>query len=190
MELDSRTPVLSATSKLMNGKILLCFYGPESTGKTIMAKRMAEIFNTTFVPEVARELITSNSFTTDDIINIGRAQTDRILEKIPFANRILFCDTDLITTQIYAQQYLGEVPKTLVELEQQIRYDHYFLFDIDVPWVADGMRDLGDKRDEMYGVFKSALLKRKIPFTVVKGTYEEREDFLKAKIRKILDAQI
>ena len=149
---------------------------------------MSEIFETTFVPEVARELITSNSFTRDDVIHIGRAQTNRVLETMPLANKVLFCDTDLITTQIYAKQYLGEAPELLFKLEEMIQYDHYFLFDIDVPWVADGMRDLIHKREEMYDVFKKELLKRKIPFTVVKGTYEEREKFLEERIRQIVNA--
>ncbi|MBI3481387.1 MAG: AAA family ATPase, partial [Bacteroidetes bacterium] len=44
---------------------LICFYGPESTGKSTMAKRLAEFYKTGFVPEVAREMITSNDFTMD-----------------------------------------------------------------------------------------------------------------------------
>ena len=47
----------------MFGRIMLvCFYGPESTGKSFMAKKMAEKYHTKFVPEVARELIASNDF--------------------------------------------------------------------------------------------------------------------------------
>lgn len=49
----------------------ICFYGPESTGKSTMAEKMALHYQTTFVPEVARELITSNDITLDDIIKIG-----------------------------------------------------------------------------------------------------------------------
>lgn len=171
---------------MMDGIKLVCFYGPESTGKTVMARRMAELYNTVYVPEVARELIHSNIFTEDDIIHIGRAQNLRVMEKVKSANKILFCDTDILTTQIYAGEYLKDVPEALYDLEQQIKYDHYFLFDIDVPWMADGLRDLGDKREEMFRIFKSALEKRKIPFKHVKGTYEDREIFLKLQIDQIL----
>src|SRR4051812_48110936 len=92
---------------------LICFYGPESTGKSTMAKHFAQLYNTEFVPEVARELITSNDFTIDDIIRIGHAQTERIKEKLKTSNKFLFCDTDLITTQIYSKKYLGVVPEVL-----------------------------------------------------------------------------
>ena len=86
---------------MINGIHLICFYGPESTGKSTMAKFMAAHYQTEYVPEVAREMISSNNFTTEDIIQIGKAQNQRVREKLETANKVLFCDTDLITTQIY-----------------------------------------------------------------------------------------
>src|SRR5688572_15524008 len=158
----------------------ICFYGPESTGKSVMAKKMAEIYKTEFVPEVARELITSNNFKREDIIMIGRAQTERVFQKARKANKFLFCDTDLITTQIYSRQYLKVVPPVLYELEKMVEYDQYFLFDIDVPWVNDGLRDLGDvrKREEMFEIFKNELTRRNIPYVLVQGDWLEREQII------------
>jgi HTH-type transcriptional regulator, transcriptional repressor of NAD biosynthesis genes len=161
---------------------LICFYGPESTGKSTMAKHFAQLYNTEFVPEVARELITSNDFTIDDIIRIGHAQTQRVKEKLKTANKFLFCDTDLITTQIYSKKYLGVVPEILFELEREIHYDKYFLFDIDVPWVADGLRDLDNQRKEMLEIFENELTKRNIQFIRVKGDWKEREKTIKSEL--------
>jgi HTH-type transcriptional regulator, transcriptional repressor of NAD biosynthesis genes len=151
-----------------------------------MAKQLADYYDTEFVPEVAREIVSSNEFTIDDIIKIGYAQTQRILDKTKTSNKILFCDTDVITTQIYCKHYLGEVPPILYELEKQITYDQYFLFDIDVPWVEDGMRDLGTRRQEMYTVFKNELLKRGIQFIEIRGDFNQRETQLKEYIDSIL----
>jgi HTH-type transcriptional repressor of NAD biosynthesis genes len=148
-----------------------------------MTQRMAERFQTTFVPEVAREFLIRNDFSLEDIINIGLAHDQRIREKIREANRFLMCDTDAITTQIYSRHYLGVVPDILFELEQKTRYDHYFLFDIDVAWVPDGLRDLGDQRLEMMRIFRTALEERKIPYTLVQGTYQEREELCEKIIR-------
>jgi HTH-type transcriptional repressor of NAD biosynthesis genes len=153
----------------------ICFYGPESTGKSTIATKMAAFYNTEFVPEVSREIIDSNNFTVDDIIKIGKEQTARVQEKTKMANKLLFCDSDLITTQIYCRYYLKQIPPILFELEKQISYDRYFLFDIDVPWVADGLRDLGERRDEMFNIFKEELNKRKIPYDVLKGDFAARE---------------
>lgn len=162
---------------MINNTKLICFFGPESTGKSVMAQRMAEYYQTAYVPEVAREIVSSNNFTLDDIIKIGRAQTERVIEKTKTANKLLFCDTDLITTQIYSRYYLHTVPPILFELEKRISYDHYFLFDVDVPWVADGMRDLAkrDQRKEMYNLFKDELINRKLNFTSVSGDWQNRE---------------
>jgi HTH-type transcriptional regulator, transcriptional repressor of NAD biosynthesis genes len=164
----------------------ICLYGPESTGKSVMAKQLADYYDTEFVPEVAREIVSSNEFTIDDIIKIGYAQTQRTLDKTKTANKILFCDTDVITTQIYCKHYLGEVPPILYELEKQITYDQYFLFDIDVPWVEDGMRDLGTRRQEMHTVFKSELLKRGIQFIEIRGDFNQRETLMKEYVDSIL----
>lgn len=164
----------------------ICFYGAESTGKSTMAKRMAELYNTEFVPEVAREIISSNVFTLEDIVTIGYAHAARIEEKTRIANKILFCDTDAITTQIYSQHYLGVVPEVLYELEKSVRYDAYFLFDIDVPWVADDLRDLGHQREVMFNIFKEALEVRNIPYIFVRGTYEEREALIRKEIDRLL----
>ncbi|PWS27661.1 ATPase [Pedobacter yonginense] len=162
----------------------ICLYGPESTGKSTLAEKMALHYHTEFVPEVARELISSNDITVEDIIKIGYAQTERVKEKTKIANKILFCDTDLITTKIYSAHYLNQVPRILDELESEITYDLYLLLDIDVEWVADHLRDFGDKRLEMFNRFKTELDTRGINYIIISGNYEERE----AKIIAIVDS--
>jgi len=164
----------------------VCFYGAESTGKSIMAKRMAEVYQTEFVPEVAREMISSNDFSIEDIVRIGHTQTQRVKDKLKTANKILFCDTDLITTQIYSRHYLQEVPEVLIKLEKEITYDLYFLFDTDVPWIADGLRDLGNQRESMRKIFEEELSVRKIQPIPVKGNWSEREEIVKKVIDLLL----
>ena len=166
--------------------IKVCFYGPESTGKSTMARRMAKHYHTVFVPEVAREMVTSNQFTEEEIVRIGEAQTKRVLEQAKVANQILFCDSDLITTQIYAEIYLKKVPEALIDLEKKIKYDQYLLFDIDIPWVADGLRDLGERRSEMLEFFRSKLESRKIPYTLISGSLEQRERVIISVVDNLL----
>jgi HTH-type transcriptional regulator, transcriptional repressor of NAD biosynthesis genes len=163
---------------VINAVKLICLYGPESTGKTEMAKVLAAQYNTAYVPEVAREMLHDNQFNREDIIEIGRRQTERVFEKLKEAHQLLFCDTDLITTQIYSRHYLKVVPPVLYQFETMVRYDHYFLFDIDVPWVADGMRDLGDHRAELFDTFKRELTRRGLPYTLVSGTWAQRKEII------------
>lgn len=170
----------------MNNVKIVCFYGPESTGKSVMASHMAQKYHTEFVPEVAREMIVTNDFTTEDIVRIGNAHYERILEKSRLASKVLFCDTDAITTQLYSQHYLNEVPDILYTLEKQVKYDLYFLFDIDVPWVEDGLRDLGHARQQMFDVFKTALDQRNIHYVLVKGNWEQRERIITEAVDRLL----
>jgi HTH-type transcriptional repressor of NAD biosynthesis genes len=129
-------------------------------------------------------MITSNDFTAEDIIRIGQAYRERVIDKMRVANRILFCDTDLITTQIYSNHYLGTVPPVLYVLEEQLSFDHYFLFDIDTPWVADGLRDLENQREAMFLTFQRELEKRKITYTLLSGTWNQKFD----RIRTVVDS--
>lgn len=152
----------------------LCLYGPESVGKTTLAEQLANEYQTIFVPEMARSLITSNNLTLHDMIRIGQAQTEAVQAAELKADRILFCDTDVITTQIYSAIYFGEVPAELYELERQIHYDAYLLLDIDVPWIADNLRDFGHQRVEMMARFRHELDRRNRTYTIVSGSYFER----------------
>jgi HTH-type transcriptional repressor of NAD biosynthesis genes len=81
---------------------------------------------------------------------------------------------------------LGVIPEILFELEQKVCYDIYFLMDIDVDWVADGLRDLGDQREKMLSIFKEELTKRRIPYILVRGTHAERETFVRGIIDQLL----
>jgi len=70
-----------------------------------------------------------------------------------------------------------------------LKYDRYFLFEPDVPWVSDGLRDLGNRREEMAEKFKLALEKRKIPYVSVKGTWEERFETIRDEIDLLMSMQ-
>ena len=67
-----------------------------------------------------------------------------------------------------------------------MHYDLYVLLDIDVPWVADDLRDLGHKRVEMYQIFKENLDKRGIPYIKVSGNWEERKNRVVEAVNKLL----
>lgn len=105
-----------------------------------------------------------------------------VKQQLQVANKVLFCDTDLITTQIYSQQYFGNVPQELRALEKEISYDLYCLLNIDTPWVADSLRNFGHRRAEMFAVFKGELEKRKIPYLLIEGTWEERFEKVRGQV--------
>jgi HTH-type transcriptional repressor of NAD biosynthesis genes len=52
--------------------------------------------------------------------------------------------------------------------------------------VADHLRDFGDRRLEMFNLFKAELEKCGINYILINGNYEEREE----KIKKIIDSML
>lgn len=164
----------------------VCLYGPESVGKTTMGRQLAAHYQTAFVHEVARDLITDNEFSLADIERIGHAQTEAVLRATQTANRLLICDTDVITTALYSDIYLNAVPPVLADLEKQVPYDRYFLLNVDVPWVSDGLRDLGHRRAEMYDRFRHELDRRGIGWVDVSGNWAQRWAIVTTEIDRIL----
>lgn len=165
----------------------ICIYGPESVGKSVLTIELANIFQTNFVHEVARDFLFDNhNIDTDLITKIAKTHSEFIFESLKSSNKLLFCDTDIITTQIYANHYLGYIPEVLFELEKKTQYDLYLLLNIDVPWVYDPLRDLKNKRDEMYLIFKNELIVRKIKFIEINGSWDVRKQIAVSSINHLL----
>ena len=174
----------------MPNPLLVCLYGPESVGKTTMARQLALHYQTLYVPETARNLITSNDLTTDDYARIAVAQTNVRQRLLHDANRVLICDTDLITTRLYATIYGVPHPPILTQLAVQEQFDIHFLLNTDVPWVPDGLRDLGHRRAEIYALFEQALQERGLWYVVVSGSdYEDRARQVIGVIDELLAAR-
>src|SRR5262245_33143576 len=121
----------------------IAIVGPESTGKTTLAEKLSEHYHTAFVPEYAREYIgkLKRKYTLQDIEIISRKQLELEDEKAKGTGKVLFCDTNLIVSKIWAENSFGECPQWISEEIKNRHYDFYLLMDIDLPWVADEQRE-------------------------------------------------
>ncbi len=175
--------------QLESNCIKVVLFGPESTGKTTLAKALAKHYNTTWVPEFAREYLESKWYKSqeicapEDIFPIAVGQMKLENEALKRANTFLFCDTTLLSTQVYSEAYFdGWCDKNVVQANKENRYDVYFLTDIDVPWEEDLLRDRPNQREEMFQKFASCLTKRNLTYTLLNGSHEER---MKCAIEKL-----
>jgi len=154
----------------------VCIFGPESTGKSTLAIDLARHFQTVYVEEYARGLLDPKNGVCDyeDIEKIARGQRASEQALARQANRILFCDTDLLTTTIWSEVLFGTCPAWIYEAADAMTYDLYLVMNIDVPWVDDNQRYLADKRQEFLDLCIQALEERNRPYIIISGTWEER----------------
>ena len=160
-------------------KIVL--YGPESSGKTTLAKTLAAIYNTSWVSEYARNYLQEKWDKKKEICNLNdlslivRGQIKLENEAIRSANKFVFCDTNILVTKIWAETHFdGYCPPEIEKYSKIFQYDYYFLTNIDVPWVKDDLRDRPDNREEMFNYFKKQLDINEIQYSVVSGDRKER----------------
>ncbi|MCD8399224.1 AAA family ATPase [Tenacibaculum finnmarkense] len=161
--------------------VKVVLFGPESTGKTTLSGQLARHYNTVWTPEFAREYL-QDKWNNErkiceqkDIIPIAEGQIKLENELSKKADEILICDTDLLETKVYSEEYYGGfVDANLDEAAIKNTYDIYFLTYIDTPWEADDLRDKPGERLEMFTAFENTLIKYKRPYVLLKGDKETR----------------
>ena len=151
--------------------------GGESTGKSVLAERLAERLGTVHAAEYGRELwlARDGTLTPDDLTAIVARQTRREDALALEANRVVVCDTTPLTTLLYAQALFGLAPPTLVDAARR-RYDVVLLCAPDVPFVQDGTRRDAGFRQWQHDWYVRELTARGVPFHVLAGDWDARLD--------------
>ena len=149
--------------------------GSESTGKSTLAERLARHFDTVYVPEMAREVIGhTDSCTYADLYAIAELQARTITEKLPVANKLLFCDTDLNITKSYARYLFHRELEVEQWIEDASTFDLYLFLETDCPYVQDGTRLTEAERAELSASHQAQLQQAGIDFIRIGGDWEQR----------------
>jgi HTH-type transcriptional repressor of NAD biosynthesis genes len=154
--------------------------GPESCGKSTLTQNLANHFSTNFVIEYGRLVYENNDgVTIDDFIPISKGRQDLEDWMIKHSNKLLFCDTEDITTYLFSKMFYpdeyGKVEEYFEEvLETKPKYDLYILLKPDCEAVQDGIRQFLDDRWSHYEVIKSELVGRGCNFVEIGGDWNNR----------------
>jgi NadR type nicotinamide-nucleotide adenylyltransferase len=169
----------------------IAVYGPESTGKTQLAEKLAAHFGAPLVSEYARERWEAQGgvLALDDMLPVAKEQWRREDEAVARADRLVICDTDALTTMLWSDLLYGTCPDELRRgAEKRCRhYALYLLLDIDVPFAPDPQRCFPDPADREQGmrIWRGALERRNLPFVVIRGDWSAREAAAIAAVRSV-----
>ena len=144
--------------------------GPESTGKTTLAKELAEKYHGTYVPEYAREYVErkgTTDVTYDELCEIARHQIEE-LEQQP--EGLYLFDTELLITKVWFDYAFGHWPEWLDEAIKRYPMDVYVILYPDIPWVPDKARSNGSDaiRLELFERYKKEVEALGIEYYLVK----------------------
>jgi nicotinamide riboside kinase len=173
----------------------IALYGPESTGKTTLAKQLAEHYKTEWIPEFAREYLqekwnkTQQICEEHDLLPIAVGQTKSENKALKKANKLLFSDTCLLVTKVYSDIHYGQTNPILEKAAKKHKYDLFILTDVDVPWEKDDLRDAPSKRKDNLRVFEDVLIRYNKPYLTLSGSKENRVQEAISWIDNLIEAK-
>ncbi|MDE2403754.1 MAG: ATP-binding protein [Sphingomonadales bacterium] len=163
--------------------IRICLHGAESTGKSVLAPKLAAELGIPWVPEYGRTYAETHgtAFTMADLLAMARGQDAAMRAAAAADPPLLLLDTDPLMTAAWAQMLFDEIPP---ELFAYAKAEHYLLFAADTLWVADGTRFFGTagSRARFAAVAEDMLVRAGVPFTRISGDWAARE----AQVRAVL----
>ncbi|MBR4432082.1 MAG: ATP-binding protein [Paludibacteraceae bacterium] len=146
--------------------------GPESTGKSTLARYLARRYKGTYVPEYARTYVEqkgSREVSFDELCDIARHQIEEMESLTAKRSQICFFDTDLIVTKVWFDYAFGRIPEWLNEAIKRYPMDVYLLTYPDLPWKPDPARYNGsdEMRMELYERYKAEIEALNIPYYII-----------------------
>ena len=148
--------------------------GPESTGKSSLARYLAKRYNGVYVPEYAREYIENlnRPYTIEDVETIARHQIEQLQQidshRSPLTSNLYFFDTELIITKVWFEHKYGSCPAWLEQAIHNYLMDVYLLTYPDLEWQPDPVRENPDIRLELFQRYESEIQKLDIPYYIIK----------------------
>ena len=170
--------------------LTIAIVGAESTGKSVLAKRLAKEFNTTCAPEWGRIISEAKPDLDEaDFSDIVHMQSALIRKAQINGNGLSFTDTEAITTALFAPIYLRQSHPLAELTSRNQRLDLYILLAPTVAHIQDGTRVLDEAgrqcfHDQLVERLKS--LDRNFVIVDPDG-YEARYELARHAVQELLE---
>lgn len=154
---------------------LVAIVGPECSGKTTLARALAEHLEVPWVEEYARGYLTGRSaYDEADLEAIAKGQIALEADAVAGSARVVVLDTDLLVIWVWWREKYGAVPGWLDDALGSQAPRHYLLTRPDISWEADPLRESPLDRERLFDVYQDALAARGSRFDVIEGLGEAR----------------
>lgn len=156
--------------------------GSECTGKTTLAKQLAEHFQVPFLDEYSRRYAEKSGRDLEykDVLPIAIGQLNAEKQFLAAGHSPKIMDTCLLSTIIYSRMYYSRKPHQLEKMFSREVYDHFLLCYPDPQWADDGIRKMPLSRMDMHQMFEYELINRNLPYTLIRGPESKRlEDVIR-----------
>lgn len=160
---------------------VLVLTGPESSGKSWLARELQSVFGGLVVGEYVRHFIDREQRNTcyADIAEIARGQL--AWEDAARATRphLLILDTHLLSNLLWSHELFGDAPQWLEdELLKRDYHLHLLLNPLGVPWVDDGQRcqPVLQARVAFYQCCEHWLRQHQQPVQCIAGDWAQRRE--------------
>lgn len=172
----------------------IAILGPESTGKSELAKALALYYKVDWVPEYAREYIENlgaKPYSFNDVCKIAKKQIEQELHYEGLnSQRLVIFDTELIITKVWFEYCYKQVPDFVIDRLESRFFDYYLLCAPDLDWQPDPVREHGDDREFFFDWYKKEIENTKIPYSIIKGVGHKRTQNAIYAIDLLLNAQL
>jgi NadR type nicotinamide-nucleotide adenylyltransferase len=154
----------------------IVLHGPESTGKSTLAERLAAHFGTVWVPEYGRAYCEKHGtdLLPEDLVAIMHGHIEAREALALQARGLLIQDTDPVMTAAWSMMLFGHRIPALDAFSDVGQL--YLLMDIDLPWIGDEVRMFPERaaQQRFFELCRAELVRRDLPWALISGAHDAR----------------
>lgn len=162
--------------------------GAESSGKSTLCRQLSEQYGYIWIKEYARTYVEAlrRPYTRADLNAIAAHLSGQITAD--YGNNVVLFDTEMIIMKVWYEHVYGSVPPLVEQTLRNAPMDDYLLLAPDLPAEPDAVRENLDKREYFYAWYERELQALGVPYTIIRGTGNERTQAARQAIQQALSA--
>jgi len=164
--------------------IRIAFTGPESSGKSTLAKAVSGAMQGAYVEEFARTYLEEEGpeYDIEDLDIMAQGHADAIRNT---ADALQLIDTDFIVYKVWSEHKYDSASPLIHRLVSENWFDLHVLCAPDIPWESDELRENPDDRDTLFLRYVETLEKLRKSYIIVEGPHDKRLKKIEQAIKQL-----